>query len=498
MSRIALVMWVGGYALLWSLVTITFDPTVPYDAIEALNWAQNAEWGSPKNPWLVGMVLRPALWLTVIPLNVYWYATHFLAIAIGMAGCWSLARCLSQSEHLAWLALLTLNFSGIINFDIISYNDNYLLVMLWPWMMLSFLLAITHNPNWWLLFAVTAGLATMAKYSSLAFVVAVFISTLLVPKIRYCYRQPAFYIALLLGLILIAPNLYWLWEHNFVAFRWVDSQIKSQFNPGLFTKLLSIFYPLLVLGWILHRSQASLKWPEKFSTQIVLLIYLLPFLLICGWFLFHHGGRLTEWLQPFFILAPALLVGCVVDPKIQPVRGGYVTLISAAGLLLAGYTVVMLANIANAGQKMSGIIPFSQNVEKAWQKRYGTPMNYVGGEYLAEWLTFYAPSRPEIITPWNSFTQPNIYNAHITFSNIRRSGALLIGRNEENCSEDSFSESLNLWPQLKIDAINQVTFTRDDKHEGRLVCIAFVKPEIAGSFVADNQEDNVTQEEMHH
>lgn len=55
MCRLLIIVWVGGYALLWSVATIFFDPAVPYDAVEALNWAQNAEWGSPKNPWLVGM-----------------------------------------------------------------------------------------------------------------------------------------------------------------------------------------------------------------------------------------------------------------------------------------------------------------------------------------------------------------------------------------------------------------------------------------------------------
>ncbi|EGY27903.1 hypothetical protein Rin_00021720 [Candidatus Regiella insecticola 5.15] len=34
---------------------------------------------------------------------------------------------------------MSLNISGIINFDIIPYNDNYLLVMLWPYLFLFLL-----------------------------------------------------------------------------------------------------------------------------------------------------------------------------------------------------------------------------------------------------------------------------------------------------------------------------------------------------------------------
>ncbi len=108
--------------------------------------------------------MHPAIWLSWLPLNVYWYGGHFIAIAIGMLGVWLLARRLSGSTSLAPMALLTLNLSGIINFDIILYNDNYLLVMLWPWMALFFHPAISRSANWWPAFALVAGLAMMAKY----------------------------------------------------------------------------------------------------------------------------------------------------------------------------------------------------------------------------------------------------------------------------------------------------------------------------------------------
>ncbi len=38
-----------------------------------------------------------------------------------------------------FFSLMSLNISGIINFDIIPYNDNYLLVMLWPYLFLFLL-----------------------------------------------------------------------------------------------------------------------------------------------------------------------------------------------------------------------------------------------------------------------------------------------------------------------------------------------------------------------
>ncbi len=311
MSYRLLALWLVCYAAAWTLLTVHLDPTLPYDAVEALNWGLNGEWGSPKNPWLVGAAMHPAIWLSWLPLNVYWYGGHFIAIAIGMLGVWLLARRLSGSTSLAWMALLTLNLSGIINFDIIPYNDNYLLVMLWPWMALFFHMAISRSANWWPAFALVAGLAMMAKYSTFAFVYFVALSTLFVPQVRRCYRQPQFYLAVAIWLALVLPNVFWLWNHDFAAFKWVDSQIKMQLNLDMLQSLLLVFYPSLVLWAILRRSGAVLAWPSALPMRVLLWIYLLPLGIITFWFSFNVGGRLTEWLQPFFMLAPALLVGCV-------------------------------------------------------------------------------------------------------------------------------------------------------------------------------------------
>lgn len=84
-------LWVVGYALLWMIVSYSFDPTVPYDAVEALNWGKNGEWGSPKNPWLVGVMMLPAIHISGVSLSFYWYFIHFIAIAISMLGVWHLA-----------------------------------------------------------------------------------------------------------------------------------------------------------------------------------------------------------------------------------------------------------------------------------------------------------------------------------------------------------------------------------------------------------------------
>lgn len=474
MSLRLVFLWVISYAYLWFIITLYLDPTVPYDAVEALNWARNAEWGSPKNPWLPGLIMRPAI---LLPSDIYWYFIHFSAVAAGMLGAWLLAKKLSGSVNLSWLALLSLNLSGIINFDIISYNDNYLLVMLWPWMFLFFFKAISENKNWWLAFSIVAGLATMAKYSTLVFVSAIFAATLLSPRLRVCWRLPVFWSALFIGILLCLPNFIWLLNHNFSALKWVDSQITYGLNFRLLTSMLSVFYPLIILYWILKKSGVSMLWPLGWEHRIILNVYLFPILIISVWFLFHDGGRLTEWLQPFMIIAPALMISCVSDEKqFSLSKKTFISLWLIGALVMCGYVLVMMNNVSGAGKKMINVIPFSQQMEAAWMNRYQAPLKYVGGGYYAQWLTFYSPSKPEIIEPWDKKIMPNIYNSNISFSLIEKHGALLLGEPGRECDVERFESAIARWPLLSIDDTEQVMFSESPDNIELPLCIGFVRP----------------------
>ncbi|MCP1065588.1 hypothetical protein M5G07_09025 [Serratia symbiotica] len=84
-----------------------------------------------------------------------------------------------------------------------------------------------------------------------------------------------------------------------------------QFNFAIQLSLLLVFYPLFFLWFIPRWAVAVLAWPRNLPLRVLLWVYLLPLGIIAYWFSFHVGCRLTEWLQSFLILAPALLVDFV-------------------------------------------------------------------------------------------------------------------------------------------------------------------------------------------
>lgn len=59
MSYRLLALWLVCYAAAWTLLTVYLDPTLPYDAVEALNWGLNGEWVHRKiRGWSVRRCIR--------------------------------------------------------------------------------------------------------------------------------------------------------------------------------------------------------------------------------------------------------------------------------------------------------------------------------------------------------------------------------------------------------------------------------------------------------
>lgn len=100
------------------------------------------------------------------------------------------------------------------------------------------------------------------------------------PKVRKVINNHFFYIAIALWLALILPNLFWLIENDFSAFKWVDSQIEQGFNLHVVSSTLSVFYPLIIATIILYLLGGKISWPKEQPNQLVNIILLLPLAVI--------------------------------------------------------------------------------------------------------------------------------------------------------------------------------------------------------------------------
>ncbi len=472
-------LYVAIYGVVWTLVSASLDPTVPFDAVEAFNWARNAEWGTPKNPWLVGISMWPMVGFGRLggeTLAMYWYASHFVGVAIGMLGVWHLALRLSGERRLAWLAMLSLHLSGAINIDILPYNDNYLLVMLWPWMLWLFVRALFDAPRFWPAFAVVAGLAAMTKYSTFALLGTMAVVVMRTPAFRAHCRRPAFLVGVAIFIGLVAPNVIWLAQHDFAAFRWVGDQIKPHLNARALTGALTALYPVATLALIMRLAGVRFTRPAA-PVRVAAWVMLAPWLPILAYFTCHNGGRISEWLQPFAVPLPALLVACVAPGS--SVRAGRIArwLPVVGVVVLAGYVVALTANLRNAGQKFTGIKTLSVALEQRWQTRYHAPLRYVGHDHLATWLTFYAPGNPHLLMRWTDRNRPNIYTKDIDERDVREHGALLLGRPGHACRRAGVGRTLAQWPTLAVDVQETLPFSYHGNAPPVPLCVMYIAPQ---------------------
>jgi 4-amino-4-deoxy-L-arabinose transferase-like glycosyltransferase len=132
------------------------------------------------------------------------------------------------------------------------------------WLLSGYLILVMikrNNPKMWMWIAVIFGLAFLNKYSIVFFYTAFAIS-LLISRYRYLFLSKYFSIALVIGLIIVFPNLIWQYQNNWpVLFHMAELRE---------TQLVHVRLSDFILGQFLMNLQALLLW---LPALLVLLFY---------------------------------------------------------------------------------------------------------------------------------------------------------------------------------------------------------------------------------
>ncbi len=108
-------------------------------------------------------------------------------------------------------------------FQPVSFNQFY-------WLLGGYLILIMikrNNPKIWIWIAIVIALAFLNKYSIVFFAFA-FAVALLISQYRYLYFSKYFIIALIIGLVIIFPNLLWQHENNWPVMQHMAELKKTQ------------------------------------------------------------------------------------------------------------------------------------------------------------------------------------------------------------------------------------------------------------------------------
>jgi len=206
--RIVAAITLARLALLWFNRTDLF-----VDESQYWLWSQDPAFGYYSKPPLIAWVIGATTWLTGkdspfwvrLPAPLFHAATALIlaALAARLAGARIAIWVAATYATLPMVALSSL----LISTDTIM-APFFALALLWHVRLVE-----TRGPHFALLAGLAAGMAFLAKYAAIYFLLGVGIGALLIPALRIGWRNAAL---LLAGFaVVVAPNLIWNLMHGF-------------------------------------------------------------------------------------------------------------------------------------------------------------------------------------------------------------------------------------------------------------------------------------------
>jgi Dolichyl-phosphate-mannose-protein mannosyltransferase len=329
-------MYVKKWMILLLLVAIKFF--LSYYLVDAgydlhrdeylhLDQAKHLAWGYDSVPPVTS-------WISVIILKlgngVFWvkfFPALFGALTIVMV--WKIIEALGGNLFAMITGSVAVLVSAILRVNIL-YQPNSLEIFCWTIFYYTFIRYIISNENRWLYAAAVAiAFGFLNKYN-IIFMLLGLLPAILLTSQRKIFLNKHLYFALLLALLIVAPNIVWQVQNNFPVFHHLkelnDTQLvnvnRADFLKEQVLFFLSSFF-ILIAAFISFFSYAPFKkfqlffWGYLFS--ILLYVYLkakgyyaiglYPVLLAFGAVYIEHllqrGWK--RYLQPAVVLIPVLL-----------------------------------------------------------------------------------------------------------------------------------------------------------------------------------------------
>jgi len=349
-------------ARIWALQHIPIG--LYFDEAQYWVWSHTLEWGYFTKPPLVAWVIAAttalfgdAEWAVRLgaPLAHAVAATAIFALGRAMYGAWP-----GFWAGVGWLLLPGVFLSSSV------ISTDALLLPLWAvalyamWRLMN-----TRSWVWAIVVGVAMGFGVLAKYAMLYFVVCTAVAAWWMPPVREALAKGRGWVAGLIALAMVTPNIVWNVQNEFATARHTASNARlggELFNLDELFEFLGgqflVFGPLvfLVLLWLMWRAwrrSSGLQDQDKF-----LLAYILPPFLFVSLIAFVSRAN-ANWAAVAF---PAIVVW--VTGALFSTRGGRRVLGAALAINVAiGAALIATALDPVASNRFKGV-----RTARAWDE----------------------------------------------------------------------------------------------------------------------------------
>ena len=432
----------GAWLILWTVCPSLCIANIPIDVAENVAWGRQFEWGYDKNPyfgaWFSYAVFRH--FPPVVAGYVFFMLCQVSAL-LGLVAVYLIARDMLPNRFQAFLIVPLALLIPFFGQSATEFNDDVLSMSLYGLTALFVYRGVRRN-TWslWLGAGLCAGLALMTKYLAGILLLVLGCVLLFTSEGRKVWKKPWIYCGGVVCLLLVLPNVIWLFRHDFIAVAYALRRANLDSSPTWMDHLVNF---LRVWGyflfWLILPLSALAIFRRDKAVDIAFFDRVWVNLLAWGpvgvsaLFALLTGGEVRgAWTTPYFIfVTPALVMWYRPLPEPRRLRFFAGFMISATALLLGVFAWEYLYSRpylrdgctfeTYPGKRVS------DTLTRQWREAFAVPCRYVVGDRRTSCnMCYYSPDHPAAffdhdvkLSPW------------IDLAEIRTHGAVFLWRKGE-------------------------------------------------------------------
>jgi 4-amino-4-deoxy-L-arabinose transferase-like glycosyltransferase len=486
----------GLHLVVWTLLPILICPNLQLDLAEDLALGREWQLGYWKHPplpwWIADLTYRATGQIDAI------YILGPLAAVTCMLGVWLLGRRL-VGELPALLAVVALEGVHFYNFSVVKFAHDQVQLPFWAFTALAFHRAVTRNAmGAWALAGVLLAGAFWSKYAAFALAATLGLVLILDPYARRAWATAGPYLMGLSFAIVIAPNLWWLAQHDFMPFHYVDERARAATHwyqyltyPILWTDgqiaflapaiaLLGLLYwgsswreywKYLIVGPARgeaseqHASDQSALEQHSFGKRYVAALAFGPFLFTTIIAAALGRAVIALWGYPLWSFFPLAVIvwfpPVLEDARLRRFAIGAIVVLLGFPLAYAGVELLepFVHDRPKAAQFPGRAV--AQEITRRWREQFGTPLAYVGGtEFVTNTVAVYSDDRPHAVVHGELELSPWVDAAE-----LRRRGVALLWEDDLPANFDKWKAAYGALvpqpplsvPRLTLHAVRPAT-----------------------------------------
>ncbi len=330
-------------------------------------------------------------------------------------------------DAVAVWTVVTLNLIPIFQVGSLLMTIDPLSVFFWTGGMFSAWLALERRRvrlPYWLLTGLCVGLGFLSKYTNAMELLGIVLAMLGAPRWRREFRQPGFYLMLLVAVIVSSPPVFWNASHAWITLNHLhdrgrlgtafDQPFKEFFDflgghLGVYSPLvLAALVTAIPWGWRVAFPRPAVPGAPDPATEKTrfLLAFSLPLIVLYTLLAFKTAGE-PNWTAPGFVSLSVLSVA-LWHARARYSRPLAVYAIAALALALVLGALILDTDLTrragvpwayakDPGARLLGWRSTAQsiaNFRRDEERELGAPVFLIAGRYqLAAELNFYLPPR---------------------------------------------------------------------------------------------------------